>query len=229
MWSEHWFSYMKNVAECKMNGRWWKDQPARLNWHGFVFSSLGLRDSSGIRFYLGNRLRKYDLGYLLFGTLSSPKSLSIPPKYDQFIVDSYCPGEATRVCRSFNIWVDCGIVFCEAVSAQFWNQCCICFATHSSSRYAPATRIIQFKHRHFRIGFSVSTKLLRNNTAVQYLFNAEAYDFNYQFANRLPEPIKIYPVRREIVKIGDIEVKFRAMPLLLGVCTVQRTRTRWHW
>ncbi|CAF1240142.1 unnamed protein product, partial [Didymodactylos carnosus] len=55
-----------------------------------------LRDSSGIRFYLANELRRYDLGYVLFGTLSRPASLAIPPKTEQFIVDSYCPPEATR-------------------------------------------------------------------------------------------------------------------------------------
>ncbi|CAF2788355.1 unnamed protein product [Rotaria sp. Silwood2] len=60
-----------------------------------------LRDSSGIRFYLANELRKYDLGYILFGTVSNPASLAIPPKAEQFIVDSYCPPEATRVCTLF--------------------------------------------------------------------------------------------------------------------------------
>jgi hypothetical protein len=49
------------------------------------------------------------------------------------------------------------------------------------------------------IGASVWTKLIRNNTAVQYMFNAERYDFNYQFDNRLAEPIKLYPVRIKII------------------------------
>ncbi|CAF1310464.1 unnamed protein product [Rotaria sordida] len=116
-----------------------------------------LQDSSGIRFYLGNKLRQYDLSYLIFGTLSNPASLAIPPKVEQFIVDSYCPPEATR---NFPI---SGINIVSALP-----------------------------HTHLQ-GYSVWTKLIRNNTAVQYLFNAEAYDFNYQFANRLPKPIKIYP------------------------------------
>lgn len=64
---------------------------------------LDLRDSSGIRFYLGNELRQYDLSYLVFGTLSSPASLAIPPNADQFIVDSYCPAEATRVNILFHL------------------------------------------------------------------------------------------------------------------------------
>jgi hypothetical protein len=39
------------------------------------------------------------------------------------------------------------------------------------------------------------TKLIRNKTAVEYLFNAESYDFNYQFSHRLPKRIQLYPVR----------------------------------
>ncbi|CAF3465404.1 unnamed protein product [Rotaria socialis] len=116
-----------------------------------------LRDSSGIRFYLGNELRQYDLSYLVFGTLSSPASLAIPPNTEQFIVDSYCPPEATRNFPASGI---------NVVSA--------------------------LPHTHLQ-GISVWTKLIRNNTAVQYLFNAEAFDFNHQFANRLSTPIKIYP------------------------------------
>lgn len=38
------------------------------------------------------------------------------------------------------------------------------------------------------------TKLIRNKKAVEYLFNAESYHFNYQFENRLTNRIKIYPV-----------------------------------
>ena len=55
------------------------------------------RDSSGIRFYLSNELRKYDLGYLTLGTAASPLALAIPPKVERFVVDSYCPSEVTRV------------------------------------------------------------------------------------------------------------------------------------
>jgi len=39
------------------------------------------------------------------------------------------------------------------------------------------------------------TKLIRNKTAVDYLFHAESYNFNYQFENRLPKRIKLYPVK----------------------------------
>ena len=41
----------------------------------------------------------------------------------------------------------------------------------------------------------VWTKLIRNHTAIQYLFNAATYDFNYQYHNRLPSRIQIYPVK----------------------------------
>ncbi|CAF3197010.1 unnamed protein product [Rotaria socialis] len=47
-------------------------------------------------------------------------------------------------------------------------------------------------HTHLQ-GRSMWTKLIRNKTAVQYLFNAESYDFNYQYVNRLAKPIKLYP------------------------------------
>ncbi|CAF5211345.1 unnamed protein product, partial [Rotaria magnacalcarata] len=39
---------------------------------------------------------------------------------------------------------------------------------------------------------TVWTKIIRNNTAVDYLFDAEAYDFNYQYENRLPNRVKLY-------------------------------------
>ena len=47
----------------------------------------------------------------------------------------------------------------------------------------------------FFSGKSVWTKLIRNKTAVGYLFNAESYNFNYQFQNNLPELLKLYPVK----------------------------------
>ena len=44
-------------------------------------------------------------------------------------------------------------------------------------------------------GKSVWTKLIRNATVAQYLFNADSYDFNYQFQYRLPKPIQLYRVQ----------------------------------
>ncbi|UJR14303.1 hypothetical protein I4U23_001293 [Adineta vaga] len=115
------------------------------------------RDNSGIRFYLGNELRKYDLGFLTFGIGSTPSGLIIPPKTEQFITDSFCPSEATRNFPESGINV-----------------------------------IFALPHTHLQ-GTSVWTKIIRNNTAVDYLFNGEMYDFNYQFQNRLPKTIKLYP------------------------------------
>ncbi|UJR06551.1 hypothetical protein I4U23_010834 [Adineta vaga] len=113
-------------------------------------------DSSGIRFYIGKELRQYDLGYLTFGTEPDLLALAIPPKVDRFVVDAYCPAEATRNFPESGITV---------VSA--------------------------FPHTHLQ-GLSIRTKLIRNKTVVQDLFNAESYDFNYQFVNRLPKPVKLY-------------------------------------
>jgi hypothetical protein len=45
-------------------------------------------------------------------------------------------------------------------------------------------------------GQSIWTKIIRNKTAVQYLYDAASYNFNYQFENKLPEPIKLYPVKK---------------------------------
>jgi len=63
-----------------------------------IFFCLDRLDSTGIRFYLSDKLREHDLGYLTFGTPSSLWAIAIPPKVDQFIIDSYCPSNATRVC-----------------------------------------------------------------------------------------------------------------------------------
>ncbi|CAF1379082.1 unnamed protein product, partial [Adineta ricciae] len=115
------------------------------------------RDSSGIRFYLGEKLRQHDLGYLTFGTVSNFFGIIIPPKLDQFIIDAYCPRAATKNIPESGITV---------VSA--------------------------FPHTHLQ-GYSMWTKLIRNKTAVSYLFNADSYNFNYQFENRLAKRIQIFP------------------------------------
>ncbi|CAF1647274.1 unnamed protein product [Rotaria magnacalcarata] len=59
------------------------------------------RDNTGIRFYIGKELRQYDLGYLAFGTSSNALALTIPPKVDQFTVDSFCPSEFSKVSYYF--------------------------------------------------------------------------------------------------------------------------------
>ena len=58
---------------------------------------LDHRDSSGFRFYLGNKRNRHEFGYLAFGTDSSPAAIAIPPGAQQFMVDSYCPAEVTKV------------------------------------------------------------------------------------------------------------------------------------
>ncbi len=221
---------------------------------------LDLRDSSGIRFYLANELRKYDLGYVLFGTLSSPASLAIPPKAEQFIVDSYCPPEATRVCtllHSNEISDYSRVVLYPIEFSKFRYQCCVRLATYPLTRYmicmknhisrsvggrmgadfcpiyfnTPFRSLFTKNYNPLvsKIGYSVWTKLIRNNTAVQYLFNADAFNFNYQFANRLPKPIKIYPVRNKTANIHQILSIFRETHLLLAVYTIHKTRMRSHW
>ncbi len=59
--------------------------------------NLDRTDSSGIRFYLGETLRQYDLGFLALGAEPSVNAIAIPPRADRFIIDSYCPARATSV------------------------------------------------------------------------------------------------------------------------------------
>jgi len=69
------------------------------------------------------------------------------------------------------------------------------------------------------------TKIIRNKIAVEYLFNAESYQFNYQFGNRLAKTIQLYPV--ENIKIFIVLVFFnvlfylREMNLLQDVFIIQ--------
>ncbi|CAF3360260.1 unnamed protein product [Rotaria socialis] len=114
-------------------------------------------DSSGMRFYLGNQLRQYDIGYLTLGQDSDATAIAIPPHDDRLVIDSYCPTLVTQNIPPTGITV-----------------------------------VAAFPHTHLQ-GRTVWTKIVRNNKAVQYLFNADAYTFNYQFQNRLPQPITLYP------------------------------------
>ncbi len=56
---------------------------------------LGYIDNSGVRLYIGNELRPYDLGGLTFGMDPLPSSLAIPPQFNGFSVDSYCTADAS--------------------------------------------------------------------------------------------------------------------------------------
>ena len=81
------------------------------------------------------------------------------------------------------------------------------------------------------IGRSIWTKIIRNKKAVQYVFNAESYDFNYQFDNKLPEPIKLFPVGSS-VRIASVLMMIldcRAMNWPLDVSTAPRTRMNPLW
>jgi len=54
-------------------------------------------DNSGLRFYVSDQLRQYDIGYLTFGTDATILSLAIPPQVQNFAVDAYCPSDASSV------------------------------------------------------------------------------------------------------------------------------------
>lgn len=78
---------------------------------------------------------------------------------------------------------------------RIWCDCDFCITSYAFARYS--ILIQRCEDYDFSIGISVWTKLIRNNTAVEYLFNGETYDFNYQFQHRLPKSIKLYPVNRK--------------------------------
>ncbi|CAF4575124.1 unnamed protein product [Rotaria sp. Silwood1] len=54
------------------------------------------RDSTSLRFYLGKELRQYDIGYFTFGLIADPTGIAIPPRVNEFVIDSYCPAIATK-------------------------------------------------------------------------------------------------------------------------------------
>lgn len=63
--------------------------------HMFTFR-LDRTDSSGLRFYLGKERRLNEIGTLTFGTTPDPLAIFIPPGMDRFVIDSYCPTQATE-------------------------------------------------------------------------------------------------------------------------------------
>jgi len=147
-----------------------------------IFANLdcflkGRLDSTGIQFYIANELRQFDLGILTLGTKSAAAALTIPPQVSEFIVDTYCPMSATKNFPATGI----------TVTAAFPH-------THLQG-------LIELKNKFARnieflfIGHTVWSKLIRNNTAVKYIFDADAFDFNYQYSNLLPERIQLFPVK----------------------------------
>jgi hypothetical protein len=96
-------------------------------------NELDRTDSSGIKFYLGNELRQYDLGYLTLGTESDATGLAIPPRMDRLVVDSYCPALVTQVS---NICYDRASIML-LISTEFsknGSHSSRCISTYSSSR-----------------------------------------------------------------------------------------------
>lgn len=53
-------------------------------------------DSSGLRLYFTNKLRKHDIGILEIGLEYSAKN-SIPPGQNNFELQGYCVSECTRI------------------------------------------------------------------------------------------------------------------------------------
>ncbi|CAF1026501.1 unnamed protein product [Rotaria sp. Silwood1] len=72
----------------------------------------GRHDSSGIRFYIGEELHQYDVGYLTLGTESNPGAIVIPPQASEFVVDAFCTPKATEVQQIILINFDIFILFC---------------------------------------------------------------------------------------------------------------------
>ena len=89
-------------------------------------------DSSGIRFYVNDRLRQYDLGYLQFGTESNAAALAIPPGVDQFIVDSYCSPKASQV--NLDIIFSLVAENPSSESSSIGHYGGLCPSSHASSR-----------------------------------------------------------------------------------------------
>ncbi|CAF1272849.1 unnamed protein product [Rotaria magnacalcarata] len=84
-----------------------------------------------------------------------------------------------------------GLAIPPLVEQFLVDSYCPAKATHNFPQ-SGITVLSAMPHTHLQ-GRSMWTKLIRNKTAVQYLFNAESYDFNYQYVNRLAKPIKLYP------------------------------------
>ncbi|CAF3656855.1 unnamed protein product [Rotaria sp. Silwood1] len=65
-------------------------------WIKLIYLRLDRRDSTSLRFYLGKELRQYDIGYFTFGLIADPTGIAIPPRVNEFVIDSYCPAIATK-------------------------------------------------------------------------------------------------------------------------------------
>lgn len=61
---------------------------------------VGIVDSSGIRFHVSSKLRKYDAGILELG-LEYTDKMAIPPGQEDFPLSGYCVSECTAVVSNY--------------------------------------------------------------------------------------------------------------------------------
>ena len=164
----------------------------RLDRHHVSCLHADRQDSSGIRFFIGEERRQHDLGYLTFGTDSFVLALAIPPRADRFIVDSYCPSNLTQVNEMDPLTLKTSSLLVQRIPED--GITVVASFPHTHLQGTGTLAFGEFHLSFYVIGRSIWTKIIRNKTAERYLFSAEAYDFNYQFNNQLPEPIQLFPV-----------------------------------
>ncbi|CAF2918621.1 unnamed protein product [Rotaria sp. Silwood2] len=87
----------RSISSCTVNtATVWAVGGDEITTYRHILFDLDRHDNSGVRFYLGKELRQYELGYLILGADVSHSAIAIPPETDRFILDSYCPAEATQ-------------------------------------------------------------------------------------------------------------------------------------
>ena len=199
----------------------------RKDRHHVSCSNSDRQDSSGIRFYIGEERRQHDLGYLTFGTDSFVLALAIPPRADRFIVDSYCPSKLTQVSEPRSLTLKTSSLLVQRIPEDG-----ITVVASFPHTHLQGTGTVSFDESYpslYVTGRSIWTKIIRNKTAERYLFNAEAYDFNYQFNNQLPEPVQLFPVSSSAAIRHHAYMRMiscRAMSSPLDASTAPRTRTK---
>jgi len=73
-----------------------KSQYVRLEIHyNNQEHKVGIHDSSGIRFFYSNQIRKYDVGVLEIGVIYS-SNMVIPPNQNTFSWPGVCPAKCTQ-------------------------------------------------------------------------------------------------------------------------------------
>ena len=61
----------------------------------------GLKDESGMRFYLTENLRQFDAGIMELGLVYTDR-MAIPPQQNKFPLSGHCLPECTAVVRLFD-------------------------------------------------------------------------------------------------------------------------------